>query len=399
MDKYRRLAAGVLLFSAAGSAATLPLQGSFAGALLHHGFLAATVGGLADWFAVTALFRKPLGIGWRTEIIPRNYNRIINELTDFFCHDLLSAENIALALEKYRLAPLIFSYLKEPKGKALLCGALAQIFQTALQRADLSAAEESLKKAASAPVRQLHPSVILADAAAETLRRGSDAPLTELLIEETSEICSSQQMLEIIKTLLSRALKNYRHDNILNRILIHISPEKLAREIQNYILQSFSLLRMREHPWRQNLHEKLLNYVKDLRSSQKLTAWADDKFQTAANEKLPAIISWLRSASEEDLKELCSVLAEKIADDEELQKSAEPLLHNLLAKFLRENSSLPKELLQQNLKDLSPDELVQYIEERVGDDLQMIRINGAAVGGAAGMLLYTITWLAERMWS
>ena len=60
-----------LAISAAGFLGTLP-AGGFWGGLLHHGFLAATVGGLADWFAVTAIFSKPLGISYRTDILRRN---------------------------------------------------------------------------------------------------------------------------------------------------------------------------------------------------------------------------------------------------------------------------------------------------------------------------------------
>ena len=60
------------------AAGTLPVaNSSFIFGLLNHGFIAATIGGLADWFAVTALFHKPLGISYRTEILKRN-RQLIN---------------------------------------------------------------------------------------------------------------------------------------------------------------------------------------------------------------------------------------------------------------------------------------------------------------------------------
>lgn len=398
MSKRSRLAAMTLVLSAAGSAATFPFQGSFTAALLHHGFLAATVGGMADWFAVTALFKKPLGISWRTEIIPRNYDRILSDLTEFFCRDLLSAENIMHALGKYHLAPLVFSYLKEPKGQALLSEALTDIFRTAAARMDLSAAENSLLQAAEEPVSQLHIPVILADAAAETLHRRADAPLTELLLEEAAAICRSRQMREILTSMLAGALENYKQDNIISRLVIHIPPEKLALETQNYLLQYFSLLRLQEHPQRRQLHRGLLDYVQNLRGDPEFIAWADKKIREFAYKNLPSLRSLLISASDEDLKEACRLMAEKLAVDGQLQQAAEPHLRRLLEKLLRENSKLPEELLKRKLQEFTPEKLVQYIEERVGDDLQMIRINGAVIGALAGMLLYTITWLAERMW-
>ena len=69
--KYKATIA--LAISVAGAAGTAGLaKAGFWGGMLHNGFLAATIGGMADWFAVTALFRKPLGISYRTEIIIRN---------------------------------------------------------------------------------------------------------------------------------------------------------------------------------------------------------------------------------------------------------------------------------------------------------------------------------------
>ena len=73
--------------SAAGLLGTLSLSGGFLPGLFHHGFLAATIGGLADWFAVTAIFRKPLGISYRTDILRRNRGKY---RADIICkNDLL----------------------------------------------------------------------------------------------------------------------------------------------------------------------------------------------------------------------------------------------------------------------------------------------------------------------
>ena len=72
------MATMALGISIAGAVVTQPFSaGSFLGGLVHNGFLAATIGGLADWFAVTALFRKPLGISFRTNILVRNRQRIM----------------------------------------------------------------------------------------------------------------------------------------------------------------------------------------------------------------------------------------------------------------------------------------------------------------------------------
>ena len=81
--------------SAAGALGTFAAGGSgFAMGLFHHGFLAATIGGLADWFAVTALFHKPLGISYRTDVLRRNRQRLMDAIVTFAREDLLSTQNI-----------------------------------------------------------------------------------------------------------------------------------------------------------------------------------------------------------------------------------------------------------------------------------------------------------------
>lgn len=85
----RFLANGFLGLAAIGSIATFKMGGLF-----HHACIAATIGGCADWFAVNALFHRPLGIKYRTEILKRNRERLMSALVEYISTDLLSAENI-----------------------------------------------------------------------------------------------------------------------------------------------------------------------------------------------------------------------------------------------------------------------------------------------------------------
>lgn len=85
----RFLANGFLGLATIGSIATFKMGG-----LIHHACLAAMIGGCADWFAVTALFHRPLGIKYRTEILKNNRERLMTALVEYISTDLLSAENI-----------------------------------------------------------------------------------------------------------------------------------------------------------------------------------------------------------------------------------------------------------------------------------------------------------------
>ena len=100
------------------AAGTLPLANSgFLFGLLNHGFIAATIGGLADWFAVTALFHKPLGISYRTEILKRNRKRISDAVIEFVGEDLLNTKNIMETLKDENAAKLLIEFLESYNGR------------------------------------------------------------------------------------------------------------------------------------------------------------------------------------------------------------------------------------------------------------------------------------------
>ena len=91
--------------------------GGFVLGLLNHGFLAATIGGMADWFGVTALFRKPLGIGFHTEILRRNRARIMDAIVEFVGTDLLNTKNIMETVRDENTAQLLIDYFEQNKGR------------------------------------------------------------------------------------------------------------------------------------------------------------------------------------------------------------------------------------------------------------------------------------------
>jgi uncharacterized membrane-anchored protein YjiN (DUF445 family) len=122
MEMETRYKAAVALgISITGFAASYPYAGTgFAGGLINSGFLAATIGGLADWFAVTAIFRKPLGIPWHTQILTRNRERIMNSIVDFASEDLLSTEHIMEIVREQNMARMLVDYLNVRGGRERL---------------------------------------------------------------------------------------------------------------------------------------------------------------------------------------------------------------------------------------------------------------------------------------
>ena len=85
-------------------------QSSLAADFVHHTALAATIGGLADWWGVTALFKRPMGINAPgTDVLRNNYERLTTGLADFVSNDLLTAENVMQAVGRENFAKLLLT--------------------------------------------------------------------------------------------------------------------------------------------------------------------------------------------------------------------------------------------------------------------------------------------------
>ena len=97
-----------------------------------------------------------------------------------------------------------------------------------------------------------------------------------------------------------------------------------------------------------------------------------------------------------------SIFVEQRIDDfvhsEAWQRRFDKMLKDLIESELTKHHELIPGLIHERLDEFSDDALVAFVEEKVQDDLQMIRINGSIVGSLVGMGLYLLVWAAERMW-
>ena len=115
-----------LAVSVIGAASTMG-GGGILMSTLHHGFLAATIGGLADWFAIKAIFGRPLVISHRTDILRRNRARIMESLVSFSSSDLLSRDNIMQVVSEENIGALLVEYLEHRGGRERLVDAAVDI--------------------------------------------------------------------------------------------------------------------------------------------------------------------------------------------------------------------------------------------------------------------------------
>lgn len=404
-----------LMISIIGAGFFYPYHLSFVGGLMYHGCLAAMIGGLADWFAVTALFRKPLGISYRTAIIPRNRQRIFNELVEFVGNDLLSPSNIIKVIRKYDTSDMLVKYLEENDGKTKLKVLIKRLSYAILENLDT----DEIGKRTESIVRDGSKDVTLAPMIKRSLlwsiERHYDETIVNFILDEMISIVRREEMKKNLAAMIEKVKIDYEENNKrrqLVRFVLAISSHYLAAAVQKEIIVYLESLHNREHKIRLQLKEWLKNWVEN--------SFDDDEFldrvnayqyrliteKLHINEKVSVYMKHRIQQSETDalsnnFPQIEHFIDEKVAilkEDAKQQQILDKKLKAYLSIVIRKQHKMVIKIVQERLQEFSNDDLALFIEHKVGEDLQMIRVNGALIGGVVGMILYGITYAAERIW-
>ena len=402
--KYKATAA--LAISMAGAAGTTGIAHTgFLGGMVHNGFLAATIGGLADWFAITALFHKPLGISYRTEIIVRNRQRIMQAVVDFAADDLLGADNIMRFVSQQDLGKFLGDFVEHYGQRRLMpyIGSICQLVQEQLDA-------KSLAQEIAPVVHDIAGEKFLSQVARDMLEGLSDKEMSRRLIHVLAagmeELLKDKELQKLIAGHIEQLLQEYSDESTSRSFLmgmLGLSGEMLAEQLWK-----------KAHRWLESLAE-------DADTEKKAAAWLSDKLvelgqkpesmQVLTNilqkkltqEKIESMVEELlenilsRGVLAEQLGRFIQESMEKFARDSQWQQRADIWLKSWLAEEIHSRHDVIVNMIQERLGKLSDEELVEFTESKVADDLQMIRINGSVVGSLVGMALYAIVYFTGQV--
>lgn len=359
---------------------------------------AAMVGALADWFAVTALFRHPLGLPIpHTAIIPANKDRIADTLADFLRANFLTVPVVARRLGRLDLARALGGFLADPAAAGeprLRQGAAALVgdFLHSLPGEQLGAA---LKSGLRGQLERLDLAPLLGQLLEAAMADGRHRPVIETMLRWTGET------LEANEDLLRAMIHDRAHALVrwtgLDETLANAVIDGLYRLLAECIVQD-------DHPLRAKLEQMLADLAHDLRHDPALQAKvARMKREVLAN---PAMGAWidalweraraalLRSASDpQKLLEgrLGAGLAgfgRALQTESGLRHQVNRFARRMLAGVAVRHGGDIVAMVSDTVRRWDARTVTRRIEGAVGRDLQFIRINGTLVGGLVGLILY-----------
>jgi uncharacterized membrane-anchored protein YjiN (DUF445 family) len=358
---------------------------------------AAIVGGLADWFAVTALFRHPMGIPIpHTAIIPARKDRIGRTLGRFVENNFLSRDVIARRVAGMRLGEKIARWLTEPDNTKRI----ARHVGSSLVAASQVLRDEDVMEAIERPI-------------AQRVRAVKVAPLLGKVLAVLTADGRHQELLDEALRLGAKAAQD--NEELIRRRVAEESPwwipdlvdEKIHQKIIDGIENTLAeVARDPYHPLRARFDDAIDKFIHDLRRSPATIARAEAiKEDILAHPALrdfagslwtDAKAALVRHADAPETTEPGAVqrglqtLAQAVLDDPALLEKVDRWIVDGLVSAVDQYRHEVGQLIEDTVGRWDPDVTSRKIELAIGRDLQFIRINGTLVGGLVGLVLYTL---------
>lgn len=381
----------------------------FAGAHPAWGYVlafaeAGMVGGMADWFAVTALFRRPLGLPIpHTAIIPENKDRIADTMAAFLRENFLIPPVVARRLHAMNLAGAAGEWLADPAkgGSTRVRDGAAELLAQVLESLDPERLGTQVRGGLLRQVEKLEVSPLLGQMLGTTIADKRHMPVIDSLVRWAGLTLEDNE--ELIRDLIHKRANAVLRWTGLDETLANSVLDGLYKLLAEVIVDPM-------HPLRGKVEEGLVKLAQDLQSDAELRARVERlKGELIAN---PAVSTWWqgvwerlrtgllarlrRPAGETNghLTEALTELGNHLRDDPALQAQINRFARRTLVGVATRYGDQIVRLVSETVRRWDAQTVTDRIEGAVSRDLQFIRLNGTLVGGLVGVLIHAADqWL------
>jgi uncharacterized membrane-anchored protein YjiN (DUF445 family) len=396
LRRMRSLAVALLLFAAVVYLVTLDQDGFWG--YVNAGAEASMVGAIADWFAVTALFRHPLGLPIpHTALIPKRKDEFGKSLEDFVQENFLQEAIIRDRLAVARISARAAEWLRDPANAARVVAEGSSLLTLGLNRlrdSDVEAlvAEVLLPRLVVEPI-----SPIAGNLLSEILRDHAHHGLVDLALEEGHHwlVHNQETFTHVVGERAPWWAPDRLNDMVIERLHleavrwiadIRADPHHRARKALDSMLEQLAadlLSTPRTQERAERLKVRLLEHPQFLASGMAVF----DAMKHALLEALADGEGPLRARATAELVRF----AERLEADEALQARLDSWAADAAVFAVRRYGGELTAVITHTVERWDGKEAAQRIELHVGRDLQFIRINGTIVGGLVGVLIHAIT--------
>lgn len=389
------------------------LQGMF-WRVIATGFEAGTVGALADWFAVSALFYKiplPL-IGKHTNIIAKNRQKLTEGIVELVTTKWLSAEIIREKMEDVPIAKGIFVMLENPANLDRVLVFSRHLLQRFSENLDNPKFALLAKRLMEDQIKETDLATPLADWLKSTVEGKNHYGMVDRLLLESGQVLDEPGTRQMIRGKLSHVLDAYADRGRMKRLAVNIGKITGGLDLELATDQLLELAKGMveeirldpDHPLREKMDGSLLEIAQSLKDGDPAYLAYLDKLKWKlmegehVNHLILDLLTRLKTSFSDQLSSDDTAfsrilhrnilrLAKELQGDDATQNQLDEWLKKTVTELLEKHHDEIGNMVRSSLLKLDDKGLVAQIQEKVGDDLQYIRLNGAVVGGLVGIVI------------
>ena len=359
---------------------------------------AAMVGGLADWFAVTALFRHPLGIPIpHTAIIPRNKDRIGDTLAAFLRDNFLTPSVVARRMRGVDVAGAIGRFLTNPPNEGRMREGASRLVADVLEALDQERLGGMVKGVVATRMKSLEVSPLLGQTLDSAISTERHVPMLDGIITWAGRTLDANE--DMIRDMVHQRASWILRLAGLDERLADAIIDGLRRLTIDMAVDPY-------HPLRAKAEEGLAKLASDMQHDPEMRAKVEElKNEIIANK---AVTDWIDSMWERTRASLLKAardpdatmagkfgdtirqLGQTLQEDDRLKHTINQFARRAVVGAVASYGTSIVGLVSDTIRGWDARTVTGRLEGAVGRDLQYIRINGTLVGGLVGLLIHTI---------
>lgn len=396
----RSVAVGLLAFAACVYLATLGEEG-FLG-YVNAGAEASMVGAIADWFAVTALFKHPLGLPIpHTALVPKRKDELGKSLEEFFSENFLQESIIRDRVGAATISARVGDWLQDPANCRRVVEELADVASIGLGKVRDDHIADLVTQAFVPRFREEPISPLLGSTLMEVLRDDLHHPMVDLALEELHRwlVDNPETFVRVLgerapwwtPPRLNDAVTQRVHAEVVRWVAdIRDDPDNRAREALDSMLGQLARDLLTDHETQERA-EALKNRLLD---HPQVVTTAISLWKAMRSALLESVRDREGAVRRRMLREVSS-FGQQLRTEESLRARLDSAVADVTVFMVERYGAELTTVITHTIEAWDGKEAARKIELHVGRDLQFIRINGTIVGGLVGVLIHLVSELAR----
>lgn len=367
---------------------------------------AAMVGAIADWFAVVALFRHPLGLKIpHTAIIPSNKDRIGAKLAGFICDNFLSTAQVLGKVRQFDAAGRIADWLARPASGEKLGEWGVAAARYGLTAFDDERVRAFMGRAAAAGLEKIDLSRLTGQALDALTAGGRHQALLDDVLQQVAGLLEGDELQAHITEAIAREIKTLRYVG-LDQVAAKLATRKIVAAVAHTLGE---LAAEPDHPMRKRFDHFVDDFVVRLKLDPEFQRRGEQiRAELIAHPALGdylhglwgELLAWLHddlgrhdSTIRQRIASMAGALGLRLQGDEAIRRWINEQIEAAAPLAIERYREDIRRYIEERVGEWNAQEMTVELERHIGRDLQFIRINGTLVGGLVGLLIHTVTQL------